>query len=169
MDASFFDLEIEIEAFFGESIERLQKRFLTIYSFRLEASKALIHLLNRPESLHAVIALPPSGLLAGYLNTIKNANAIVVAITDRPEHILERIAFYDIDSKPMKKVLTPDEKRWYLKDIKKDCTYFGKSYKRVHLRVDIAGKEANEAALAIKDCVDAFTHQVLISDLPDIN
>jgi shikimate kinase len=169
MDASFFDLDIEIEKFFGESIERLQKRFLTICSFRLEASKALIHLLTQPESLHAVIALPPSGLLAGYLNTVKKANGIVVAVDDTPESILERIVFYDIDSKPMTKSLSQNEKQWYLKDIKKDITYFGKSYKRAHLRVDIAGMDANEATLAIKDRVDGFTRQVLIPDLPDKN
>lgn len=132
MDANFFDLDLEIEAFFGESIERLQKRFLTTYSFRVEASKALINLLSRPESLHSVIALPPSGLMAGYLNTVKKANGVIVAITDKPENILERIAFYDIDSTPIQKSLTQEEKRWYCKDIKKDITYFGKSYKRAH-------------------------------------
>ena len=37
----FFDLDDEIENFFSLSVERLQEKFLTIYSFREEASKAL--------------------------------------------------------------------------------------------------------------------------------
>ena len=167
MDVSFFDLDCEIEAFFGESIERLQNKFLTIYSFRLEASKALIHLLRRPESLNSVIALTPSGLMAGYLNTKKKANGIVVAINDRPENILERIAFFDIDSTSIQKSLTPEEKRWYLNDIKKNMTYFGKSYKRAHLRVDITGLDVNDSALTIKKSVETYAHQVLISASTD--
>ncbi len=61
----FFDLDNEIESFFETSIERLQDRFLTIHSFRNEAAKALVHLLNCPESRDCVIALPLSGLMGG--------------------------------------------------------------------------------------------------------
>ena len=51
----FFDLDHEIEVFFGTSIERLQNRCLTMHSYRNEAAKALMHLLNCPESQHCVI------------------------------------------------------------------------------------------------------------------
>ena len=110
----------EIESFFGTSIERLQNRFLTMHSFRNEAAKALVHLLNRPESQACVIALPPSGLMGGYLRAIKKANGITAVVTDNPENILERIRFYDIDSRPIEKKLTTNEKKLYLKEIKKD-------------------------------------------------
>jgi len=63
----FFDLDNEIESFFETSLERLRNRFLTVHSFRNEAAKALVHLLNRPESRDCLIALPPSGLMGGYL------------------------------------------------------------------------------------------------------
>ena len=46
----FFDLDNEIKSFFEISIERLQDSFLTIHSFLNEAAKALVHLLNRPQS-----------------------------------------------------------------------------------------------------------------------
>jgi adenylate kinase family enzyme len=36
LDVNFFDLDDEIERFFNTSIERLQKKFLTILSFRNE-------------------------------------------------------------------------------------------------------------------------------------
>ena len=70
----FFDLDNEIESFFGTSIERLQDRFLSMHSFRNEAAKVLAHLLNRPESRDCVIALPPSGLMGGYLRVKRKAN-----------------------------------------------------------------------------------------------
>ena len=95
LGVKFFDLDHEIETLFGTSIERLQKKFLTIHSYRNEAAKALVDLLNRPESRHSVIALPPSGLMGGDLRAIKKSAGITVVLNDKPENILERITFYE--------------------------------------------------------------------------
>ena len=113
----FFDLDNEIENFFETSIERLQNRFLTTHSFRDEAAKALVDLLNRPESMDCVLALPPSGLMGGYLRAIKKANGTTVVVTDKPENILDRIRFFDIDSRPIEKNLTHKEKKLYLERV----------------------------------------------------
>lgn len=150
----FFDLDEETERFFETSIERLQNRFLTAHSFRNEAAKALVHLLRRPESRDCVIALPPSGLMGGYLRAIKKAGGITVVVTDKPENILERIRFYDIDSRPIEKKLTPREKKRYLREIREDITYFRTSYRRSTLAVDISGLNADQAARKVKGAVD---------------
>ena len=150
----FFDLDNEIENFFKTSIERLQNRFLTMHSFRNEAAKALVNLLNRPEGRDCVIALPPSGLMGGYLRAIKKANVTTAVVTDRPENILERIRFYDIDSRPIEKKLTPKEKKFYLREIKKDITYFRTSYQRANLQVDISGLNADQAARKVKEAIE---------------
>ena len=157
----FFDLDSEIESFFGTSIERLQNRFLTIHSFRNEAAKALVHLLNRPESQDCVIALPPSGLMGGYLRAIKKANGISAVVTDKPENIMDRIRFFDIDSRPIKKKLTPREKKLYLREIKKDITYFRTSYKRANLQVDISGLDPEKATRKVKDAVKKLNGKVM--------
>jgi shikimate kinase len=154
LDVRFFDLDNEIESFFETSIERLQNRFLTVYSFRNEAAKALVHLLNHPESRDCVIALPPSGLMGGYLRAIKKANGITAVVIDKPENILERIRFYDIDSRPIEKKLTPKEKKLYLREIKKDITYFRTSYQRANLQVDISGLDPDQAARKVKEAVE---------------
>jgi hypothetical protein len=80
--------------------------------------------LGRPDSRDCVIALPPSGLMGAYLRTIKKTSGITIVLDDMPENILARIAFYDIDSRPIEKELTPEQKRTYLREIKKDITYF---------------------------------------------
>jgi shikimate kinase len=81
LDYRFFDLDHEIEDFFGTSIERLQNRHLTLYSFRAEASRALTHLLAREGSADLIVALPPSGLMGGYWKVVKNmAASAIVAI-----------------------------------------------------------------------------------------
>lgn len=154
MGLTFFDLDHEVETFFNTSIERLQQRFLTPHSYRNEAAKALLHLLARPESRHSVIALPPSGLMGGYLRAVKKSPGLVVALWDEPENILERLTFYDMDSRPIERRLTAGEKRLYLREIKKDMTYFGKTYARAHLRIDIAGLDVEAAARRVKESVE---------------
>jgi shikimate kinase len=42
LGVAFFDLDHEIERFFGTSIERLQSKFLTTHSYYNEAAKALV-------------------------------------------------------------------------------------------------------------------------------
>lgn len=157
----FFDLDEEIESFFETSIERLQNRFLTIHSFRIEAAKALVHLLNRPDSMECVVALPPSGLMGGYLRAIKKANGTSVVVTDKPENILERIRFYDIDSRPIEKKLTSKEKKLNLREIKKDITYFRTSYQRADLQVDISGLDPDQAACKVIKAVEKFNAKMV--------
>lgn len=156
LDVRFFDMVLEIETFFGTSIERLQNECLTAYSYQEEAAKALAHLLSKEESRDSVIAMPPSGLMGGFLRCLKKSTGITVAISDKPENILKRLTFYDIDSKPIEKNLTAHEKRLYLREIKKDITYFSKTYKRAHLRVDISDLDPEQAARRVRDAVIAF-------------
>ena len=82
-----------------------------------------------------------------------------MALSDKPENILERITFYDIDSKLIEKSLTSSEKRWYLSEIKKDITYFRKTYDRAHLRVDISDLDPKQAALRVKQAIEMFESQ----------
>jgi shikimate kinase len=154
-DCDFFDLDEEIEHFFGTSIERLQNRFLTAYSFTVEAAKALSSLLETSHSRHAVIALPPSGLMGAYWRVVKRSTWKTAVLTDEPEAILRRITFYDIDSKPVQKQLTVKEKRLYLREIRKDMNYFRKSYERADFRISIAGLDADEAARKVSDTLKA--------------
>lgn len=154
----FFDVDQEIEQFFGTSLERLQNKFLTLYSFRKEAARALINVLARPDSRNCVVALPPSGLMAGYLQVVKKAGGTIVVLTDRPENILVRITFYDIDSRPIEKRLTESDKAYYLREIKKDITYYRKSYDRSHLTVDVAGLSSEQAAERVTQSLETFWH-----------
>jgi shikimate kinase len=153
----FFDLDDEIEKYFGESIERLHSRHLTGHTFRYRVGVvALKDILFKRDSSDCVIALPPSGLKDAYLGTIKKTDCIVIAITDSPENILRRITFFDIDSNPIKKHITDKDRGHYLKEIKKDITYFGRSYHRAHLRVDIAGLSIEDSVSKIQDVINSY-------------
>jgi shikimate kinase len=99
--------------------------------------------------------------MGGYLRAIKKANGITAVITDNPENILERIRFYDIDSRPIEKKLTTNEKKLYLKEIKKDITYFRPSYQWANLQVDISGMDKDQAARKVKDAVMELDGKVM--------
>jgi shikimate kinase len=154
LEYPFFDLDIEIERFFGTSIERLRSQYLTSHEFRLAASQALKHLLAREDRCHCIIALPPSGLLGGYWKVVKGArDAIIVVLQDTPENIFKRITFYDIDSRPVQMNLTDDETGLYVREIKRDIAYFSRSFHRAHVSVDIAGCSPGEASRKVRDAL----------------
>jgi shikimate kinase len=154
LEYRFFDLDVETERFFETSIERLRSRHLTSHDFRCVASQALQHVLSREDSYNCVVALPPSGLLGGYWKVVNETrDATIIVLRDTPENILKRITFYDIDSRPMQKNLTDHAKGLYLREIKRDIAYFGRSFRRAHVSVDIAGCSPDEASRKIRDAL----------------
>jgi shikimate kinase len=152
LECRFFDLDAEIERFFETSIERLRNRYLMSHDFRLAASQALKYVLSREDSSDCVIALPPSGLLGGYWKVVKGTrDATIVVLRDTPQNILNRITFYDIDSRPLQKHLTDRERALYLREIAGDIAYFNTSYRRAQVFVDIAGCDPEEASRKVRD------------------
>jgi shikimate kinase len=122
-----------------------------MHSYRQKAAIVLKHLLAQEVSHDCVIALPPSGLMSSYWKVVKAADGVVVVLTDKPENIVQRLAFYDQDSRPVERVLTAREKPLYTSEVRKDMTYFRKSYERADLSVDIAGLQPSEAAARVNN------------------
>lgn len=151
----FFDLDEAVENHFGASIERLQARFLTGYGYRKEASVVLKHILT--ENRDCVIALAPSGLRDAYLRVIRKADCVAVVLEDTPDNILQRIVFYDIDSRPIDKTLTETDKALYRKEIAGDMAFFRKSYERADLHVHIGGLGAPASAERIAERLASVT------------
>ena len=83
----------------------------------------------------------------------KTQDATIVVLKDTPENILKRIKFYDIDSRPIETNLTDREKSLYLREIRKDITYFSRSFQKAHLCVDITGSGPDEAARKVSDAL----------------
>jgi shikimate kinase len=115
-----------------------------------------MHILGHPESRNCVIALPPSGLMGRYLRVLKKTGGTAVVLKDNPENILNWIRFYDIDSRPIEKQLTAKEKLLYLREIKKDITYYQKSYDRADFGVDISGLLPETAAERVQQSLEIF-------------
>lgn len=146
----FIDLDEEIERAFGQGIGTIQKRFLTDYSYRIEAAKILKNVLAKNADTSFVLALAPSGLRDAYLRVVKKAHAVVVALEDRPVNIVNRADFYDDDGKKLEVKLTDRERRLHVEDTRKDIAYFDKSYVRAQIRVDLDGAGVEESAEKIE-------------------
>ena len=155
----FHDLDMVVERFFGKPLPRLQNEFLTSHSYRRAAVKALTDLLQRTRGQDWVIALPPSGLMYPFGREVRESGGWVVVLQDDPENILERITFYDDDSNLIKKRLSDRQKRLQLREIKKDITYFNRTYLSAHLTVDISGLEVRESAVAVKEALESAIHE----------
>lgn len=151
----FYDLDAETERFFGTSIERLQNRHLAPNGFRRDVAMALQHVLSFEESRNSVIALPPSGLMGPCWKVVQKVqHTVIIVLNDTPENILNRITFYDIDSRQIDKTLSDDERHDYLQQIRGDISYFRRSWKNAHFIVDIAGCfNAEDAACKVVEAL----------------
>lgn len=136
---SFFDIDEEIEKYYKKPIERIQDEYLTIDEFREKASQVLDYVLST--NVNSVISGTPSGLKLSYLQIYKKhaKNKVIISIhvKDKPENILNRLTFYDKDSKPIKLNLDESTREKYLREIIKDYNHFKDSYKKADIQLDI--------------------------------
>jgi len=69
---------------------------------------------------------------------VKKSGGTTVVLTDDAINILNRITFYDKDSNQINKNLSEEDNLYYLKEIKKDITYFNRSYKKADIKINIS-------------------------------
>lgn len=154
----FYDLDKETEKYFGNSIERLKSQHLTEHSFRAEkGSMVLKHVITSNQNENIIIALPPSGLMDSYYRILKNIDCIIIVLRDKAQNILKRITFYDINSNKIERKLNAKDKAYYLEEIKKDMRYFGRTYNRAHLKIDISGLGIERSVLKVVQLLNEET------------
>jgi shikimate kinase len=92
--------------------------------------------------------------LGGYWKVVNETkHATIVVLEDSAENILERITFYDIDSRPVPTNLTDREKGLCFREIKRDISYFRRSFRRAHISVDITGCGPDEASCKVREAL----------------
>lgn len=149
----FVDLDKSVERELGAPIPRLQQRYRTMDLYREAAAEVLAGVLCAFDGRDAVIALPPSGLMGPYWRRLKGKSVFTVALEDTAENILERIRFYDDDSQSVERGLNSKERTHYLREIRKDMEYFGRSYRKANARVSISGCSVVDAADRIREAL----------------
>ena len=145
----FYDLDREIETHFGKPLAQLKRQARTAQLFRKRfASTVLAKLVEADGDF--VMALPPSGLMDGLHAILKGGNCVVIVLEDSAENILSRITFYDDDSCPITKALTDHERACYLREIKADMKYFGRSFRKADMTVSIEGLDVEGSAAKLE-------------------
>src|SRR4030067_1195438 len=144
LDCAFYDLDVELEHHFYMPISRLKALSLTGYSFRQKASQVLGRILQENRDGNLIVVLPPSGLCDWYRKVIKTHGAIVTAMSDTAENILQRIVFYDDDSNKSEKELDERGRALSLRGIRKKIGYFRKFHGKETLHVDLSGADVAE-------------------------
>src|SRR4030065_751823 len=124
LDCAFYDLDVELEHHFHMPLSRLKAPALPGSPCRQKAPRSLDRILQENRDGNLIVALPPSGLCDSYRKVIKKHGAIVIALSDTAENILQRIVFYDDDSNRIEKELDERGKVLYLREIRKDIGYF---------------------------------------------
>ena len=160
MGYRFFDFDLEVEERMNEHISAIKKRtlaFINEKGYRDEVKHILADILSKnPDKI--TIAMPPGGLYQSYTAVInKHPDVLTIALKDKAENILERLTFYDDESKLINNVLNKKNKPLYLREIKKDIVYFSRIYRKAKLNFNIDGMTANEAEHALLKQIQQFT------------
>ncbi len=163
----FFDFDFEVEERMNEHIASIKNRFFNEHGYREEVKHILRDILSKHKD-NIVIAMPPGGLFSSY-NTIikKHPDVLTIALKDKAKNILERLVFYDDETKPIDNVINEDNKFWYFIDLKKDIEYFSRTHKKAKLQFHINGMNANESAEALIQLIEQFKNTTALSDLCD--
>jgi len=136
---SFFDLDVEIQNYYQKPIERIQDECFSMNGYREKANKVLDLLFAK--NIDSVISGTPSGLKYSYLQVYKKHKAVKdlysILVNDSLENVLERLTFYDKDSKPIIEKLDDSKKMRYLKEITADYNFFKNSYNRADFKINI--------------------------------
>jgi len=139
LNYTFYDLDEEVERFYQKPIEQIQNECYSIIGFRQKASIVLDNLFTTVEN--SVIAGTTAGLKDSYFKIYqkhkKRKDLISIHIIDDPENVLNRLTFYDADSKMYEKALDDKMRKMYLKEIVADWKYFQKSLNLADLQVSI--------------------------------
>lgn len=145
---SFYDLDDEVKKYYGYKNLDAFLRDNSFLSDRDQKRGYVVELLlKQPDN--KVIAVAPIYYTRYYTIGIKRAVSEVkrVEIQDRPENIFERLVFADEDD-----IIYKDDeyknrhKAAYIKQIKADISGYKAAFSKIEYKIDIAGKDANEAA-----------------------
>lgn len=151
LGCKFYDMEAEVEKSYAMTIARLLEATAGAGNFNAKCATVLQKLLEDHHGEDMVVALPPDGFEGRMFGVVKGAAARTVALDDDPENILKRIKFFDIDSKPVHKVLSGDEKKRCLDGLKADIAHYQKTYDLANDRVNISGLDIDRAAALVKN------------------
>ncbi|MBS3986277.1 MAG: AAA family ATPase [Selenomonadales bacterium] len=147
----FIDFDAEVEKHFNRPITLIKNQFFSEHGFRAKA-QVVLHRILHENSDNFVLTMPPGGLMDSYWRIIRADDSLTtIALKDSPENILKRLVFYDDYSRPMASPVTHENAWRYLREIKLDMRYFGRTHARAKFQKQIDGKGAAQVAEDLRE------------------
>ena len=140
----FDDLDEEIKRQYGK-IDSFQLEYPFDYERHRKRGEILKEIIDKYDD-NVVIAVSVINYSRFINDIIKNKEILAIEIQDKPENILKRLVYADEEDRifPIN-ISNIEEKKYYLKDIKIDITYYKKIYSKIENKFDIDGKLPEEA------------------------
>ena len=152
----FIDFDFEVEGRMGEHISTIKNRHFNEHGYRDEVQHILKDILKEYKD-NVVIVMPPGGMFGQYLSILKkNPDVLTIALKDRAKNILNRLTFYDGESKLIEEDIVNDRNREaYYREVKGDIEYFYTTHRKTKMKFNINGmnveQSVEELFLQIKD------------------
>lgn len=144
LEYDFDDLDEEIKRQYGK-IDNFQLEYPFDYERHRKRGEILKEIIDKYDD-NVVIAVSVINYSRFINDIIKNKEILAIEIQDKPENILKRLVYADEEDKIFQiNISNIEEQKYYLKDIKKDITYYKKIYSKIENKFDIDGKLPEEA------------------------
>jgi shikimate kinase len=154
---SYIHFIFEVEKRMGSSIEKIREKYWTNKGFRDATSPILRDILDEYHE-NLVIVMSASGLYSEYVSVIEsNPDVITVWLKDRPKNIMERLTFYDEDSKLIPDYDYKENYEYYYNDLKGDIEFYRNSLRKAKLHFDINGMDAVNAGKELARSILEYT------------
>jgi len=138
LNYKFIDLDEEIKLKLKTTLEQFQKD----YPFQYERHKIKGGILKEISNENdIVIAISPIYFSKNFNYLLKNPDVVSFDLQDSPENIFNRLVFSDeFDNVYEDNEYKNAHKDYYLNDIKKDITYYKRSFNKILNKYNIDGQ-----------------------------
>jgi len=148
----FVDFDLDVEKRMGQHIEALKAGCMGYhpeYEYREKVKHILAEVLDE-NPVDLVIAMPPGGMFGQNSRILqKHPDVMTIELLDDPINILNRLAFFDEETKPIEVELDDKSRAYYLRDIQSDIQYYKVPNQKAQLHYHLHGMNASEAANAL--------------------
>ena len=132
------------------SIEAFQRAFPYVYERAKEQGKTLRSLVDQDDE-DCVIAVTPLNYKIAFNRLLQDEKVIAFEIQDTPKNIFDRLIFTDENDVIMEdsEEYKLEHAAYYMREIKKDITFYKNVYKKIENKVFLDGISAEEGAYII--------------------
>lgn len=148
LNYDFYDIDDEVKQYYGYKNINEFIRNNRYVAERDQKRGYIIGLVAQKEG-KKVVAVPPIYYTRYYTNNLKKVTAevIKIEIQDTPENIFDRLTFADDNDQPYRDDEYKNAHRMhYIKQIKQDISGYKAAFAKIENKIDIAGRNEEEAA-----------------------